>query len=440
MFYEEEEINRLLKCEQCNQRYIQPRFLPCGESICTNCLKNLIEEQSSILIGKLKCCYCSEEHEIPERGFPISKKLEKLLETKPNEIYRSKVVEELATQLRNIKNELNALKSTLDNGIEKIQERCSLLKHQIQIKAESLIDQINKLSDEMQQEIDHYEKECIESFEKSNDIKEKLNSKINEGKSYCEKSTNYLCKFKIDEDKVLDLADEAEVIIVECKQLKRDLNTALFTKMQYVFEPNEIPLDVQAIGWIRRAYYISELDSVILNNKQLKTDLINLCKYEFASTSKWLLIYRASRDGRSAEAFHSKCDHKAKTLTIVKSTDGFIFGGYAGQAWDSSNQFKFDPNLIMFSLVNPSSESDLTFDWKSIKDQKGIFCFSNYGPTFVNKQENLSKPSLRISFDDNKSESYLSWMYPLEDKNKWHYLTSDRKFDWIELEVFCMKS
>jgi ribosomal protein L29 len=136
MFYEEEEINQLLKCEQCNQRYIQPRNLPCGESICTNCLEKLMEEQPAKQSGKLKCCYCREDHNIPERVFPISKKLEKLLETKPNEIYRGKAVEELEKHLRNIKSELNALKSTLDNGIEKIHERCSLLKHQIRYRSE----------------------------------------------------------------------------------------------------------------------------------------------------------------------------------------------------------------------------------------------------------------------------------------------------------------
>jgi uncharacterized protein YutE (UPF0331/DUF86 family) len=438
MFYEEEEINQLLKCEQCNQRYIQPRNLPCGESICTNCLENLIEEQSAKLIGKLKCCYCSEEHDIPKRGFPISKKLEMLLETKPNQIYRSKAVEELEKHLRNINSELNALKSTLDNGIEKIRERCSLLKHQIQIRAESLIDNINKLNDEMQQEIDKYEKECIESFEMNTDTKEKLNEKINKGRSFYEESSKYLSKFKIDDDEVSGLADEAVEIIVECMKLKRDLNVALFTKMRYEFETNEKPLNLQAIGWIRRVNYISDLDSLILKNEQLKADFISLFKDKFEPTSKWSLLYRASRDGRSADAFHTKCDWKAKTLTIVKSSDGYIFGGYAEQAWDSSNQFKFDPNAVMFTLVNPSSKPAFTWNWESIKDTKGIYCHSNYGPTFVDEQEYLSKPDLRITFNDNKSESYLRWMYESEDKSKSYYLTSDRKFDWIELEVFYM--
>jgi flagellar biosynthesis chaperone FliJ len=303
MFYEEKEIDRLLKCEQCNQRYIQPRSLPCGEFICTICLENLIEEQSAKQSGKLKCWYCSKEHDMPEEGFPISKKLEKLLETKPNEIYRSKAVEKLETQLRNIKSELNALKSTLDNGIEKIRERCSLLKHQIQIRAESLVDNINKLKDEMQQEIDKYEKKCIESFEKSIDTKEEIKAMIIEGESFYEENIKYLSNLKIDDEVILDVTDEAYEILYECNQLKRDLNAALFTKMQSEFEPSEMSLGLSVLGMIRRVNYISDLDSLILKNEQLKADFISLFKDKFEPTSKWSLLYRASRDGRSAEAF-----------------------------------------------------------------------------------------------------------------------------------------
>jgi uncharacterized protein YutE (UPF0331/DUF86 family) len=436
MFYEEEEINQLLKCEKCNQRYIQPRSLPCGEHICTNCLENLIEEQSAKQSGKFICCYCSKEHYMPEEGFPISKKLEKLLETKPNQIYRSKAVEELEKQLRNIKSELNVLKSTLDNGIEKIRERCSLLKHQIQLKAESLIDQINKLSDEMQQEIDKYEKECIESFEKSADIKDKLNAKINEDRSFYEKSTNYLSKFKIDDDNVWQLTKDAKITISECMIYFKQLGETLFTKMHYEFEPNEKPVDFSVIGRLKRVNSVSDFDSLILTG-QLKTDFINLCKNEFASTCKWSLTYRSSRDGRSARAFHSKCDNKAKTLTIVKSTDGYIFGGYAEQAWNSSTDFKLDPNAVMFSLVNPSSRPALTWHWESIKHKKGILCHSSYGPTFLENIVYLNEPDLRISFKENESETHY-WKIPSGDKNKTYHLTPARKFDWIELEVFSM--
>jgi hypothetical protein len=433
MFFQEDKINDLLKCQQCNKRLVEPRTLPCGNWICVHCLEALTAEQAIDSTFKLKCCHCSKEHQTPEEGFPITKNLEKLLAIRPEEIFRSKLVEEFNSPLKSIKNNIDTLESNLDNGIEKIRDRCTLLRNQIQLKAESLIDQINKLSDQMQQEIDKYEKECLESFEKSTETKKILKSKINEAKSFYETSVKYLSQFKIDEDEVKQLIERAKQTQNQFNLLESYLSDVMFTNEFNEFEQNENQLDQSAIGWIRKKKF--EYNSEIVSDDQ-KREVLKLC--DFDSSLKWSLIYRASRDGRSAEAFHTKCDNKSKTLTVVKTTEGYIFGGYAEQAWDSSNQFKFDPNAVMFTLVNLSSVPDITFEWESINDTKGIYCHSSYGPTFLDKQENLSLPDLLIRFADDKSESYLSWIYESEDKNKLYYLTPERKFDWIELEVFCM--
>jgi len=47
---------------------------------------------------------------------------------------------------------------------------------------------------------------------------------------------------------------------------------------------------------------------------------------------KWRLLFRASRDGFAAAAFHSKCDNKGPTVTIVKSGNN-IFGGFTEVSW-----------------------------------------------------------------------------------------------------------
>ena len=48
---------------------------------------------------------------------------------------------------------------------------------------------------------------------------------------------------------------------------------------------------------------------------------------------KWCLLFRASRDGFAAAAFHSKCDNKGPTVTIVKSGNN-IFGGFIKESWN----------------------------------------------------------------------------------------------------------
>ena len=76
-------------------------------------------------------------------------------------------------------------------------------------------------------------------------------------------------------------------------------------------------------------------DSVILSSDQFRT-LMNWLKETGAITDITMtghkLLYRASRDGWAASNFHSCCDNKGPTVTVVKSGN-YIFGGYTEQEW-----------------------------------------------------------------------------------------------------------
>ncbi len=48
---------------------------------------------------------------------------------------------------------------------------------------------------------------------------------------------------------------------------------------------------------------------------------------------QWNLIYRASEHGYSVDSFHECCDDKGPTLIMIKSSGGWIFGGYTTQSW-----------------------------------------------------------------------------------------------------------
>ena len=75
-------------------------------------------------------------------------------------------------------------------------------------------------------------------------------------------------------------------------------------------------------------------DSSILSTEQRQT-LTNWLKDTLTSSShNYFLIYRASRNGWAAANFHSCCDRKWPTVTVVKSSGNYIFGGYTEQHWD----------------------------------------------------------------------------------------------------------
>ena len=49
----------------------------------------------------------------------------------------------------------------------------------------------------------------------------------------------------------------------------------------------------------------------------------------------WRLCYRASRDGWRSRDFHSRCDFKGPTVTLIKA-GYYIFGGYSDIPWGGS--------------------------------------------------------------------------------------------------------
>ena len=110
------------------------------------------------------------------------------------------------------------------------------------------------------------------------------------------------------------------------------------------------------------------------------------------------LLYKASRDGDSAQNFHQYCDNITNTLTIVKTTKNKKFGGFTNQTWSGKNGYKSDKNAFIFSLDNKEIyyNSDIT---KSIYDNNhfdpifgGAFDFCVYFGCMNNNNLYDSKP------------------------------------------------
>lgn len=132
--------------------------------------------------------------------------------------------------------------------------------------------------------------------------------------------------------------------------------------------------------------------------------LFQLCR------SKWnkglTLLYRASFHGFRAYDFHAQCDPACKTFTIIKTTNGDIFGGYTEVSWVSGfiGCPKLDPNAFVFSLVN--KENAPMIARIANKDLGAIVCNNGYGPIFGSG----FVPDICISNESNKNmNSYCNF-------------------------------
>ena len=67
-------------------------------------------------------------------------------------------------------------------------------------------------------------------------------------------------------------------------------------------------------------------------------------------TGDWSICWRATRDGSTANTFHSRCEEKSPTLTIVqviKNNKKFVFGGYATVPWHGGGKFKIELYMLI---------------------------------------------------------------------------------------------
>ena len=104
----------------------------------------------------------------------------------------------------------------------------------------------------------------------------------------------------------------------------------------------------QVEGMIKSLKISCFKDSVILSSDQRKTLVTWLKESQRTITNDSdKLLYRASRNGWGASNFHSCCDNKGPTVTVVKSGK-YIFGGYTDQSWDGRSYFNI---CIDFKLV-----------------------------------------------------------------------------------------
>jgi len=95
------------------------------------------------------------------------------------------------------------------------------------------------------------------------------------------------------------------------------------------------------------------------------------------------LIYKASRDGYSASVFHSICDYQGSTLVVVRSTGGYLFGGFHKGDWHSSGSYAngtIASQSFIFTLTNPYSTAPTKYHNKN--STYGPYSSSSYGPTF----------------------------------------------------------
>jgi len=231
-----------------------------------------------------------------------------------------------------------------------------------------------------------------------------------------------------------------------CKMLNQlRLRAMLNPEMEYYckdYSDKEAPMLRQLV-----AHYFPGNEDVILGDAQIFNSKIVDLK-ESAQIQSWLgeanrpsaepqLLYRASRDGWTHHDFHSKCDNNGATVTIARTKEGYVIGGYSDKSFTSTNTYGSSNDAFLFSIKCHAGLPPFTMNLRSNQHYYALFHAPGYGPAFGQGCDLYIGNTRSMKFGN---YSFGSGTYHLPDFAENTFLTGEhsRELHFDEVEVFAV--
>jgi hypothetical protein len=295
-----------LKCQKCNQIFEDPRSLPCGECICNSCIQSNIEKGSN----QFNCFCCKKMHCVPDiGGFPICKIMVSLLNKNPKVDISSE-----NNEMNNFKNELEEMRDyskklsfKVEMSDEIISEHCGMIKNQVEMKVQNIIQKIQNSKYAFLQEVEKYEMNCKDSIK--NKKHHRFESTINESVNlYNEYKSQLVKKDVIDESELVEMKTKTFIQKNILKDEFIHLNLMLFNQKRIIlndFLDNEI--NSLSIGSIvseplRDFNFKSYTNKVDLKLKLESYHHVN-CIMIFESNDKFVVFYHDASNHKVISIF-----------------------------------------------------------------------------------------------------------------------------------------
>lgn len=146
--------------------------------------------------------------------------------------------------------------------------------------------------------------------------------------------------------------------------------------------------------------------------------------------SRFRRCWHAPSQDWSPSTFHSLCDAKGPTVTIIR-VNNFIFGGYTDKSWASSSGYISSTKAFVYSLKNPLAG----YDNQKFAIRSSSYAIyeagSSYGPTFGNGHV------IYTSGNNGYTEcGYAYQLPPGSSQGRCPFYTGSSSFTISEIEVF----
>ena len=152
---------------------------------------------------------------------------------------------------------------------------------------------------------------------------------------------------------------------------------------------------------------------------------------------KFELLWKGTRDGFKASDFHTRCDKKGPTVTIIKSQHDKIFGGFTSESWGfappGKGVSKHDATAFIYSLTRKEKYAQ-QLNRDSIRE------WTNRGPIFgYDPDSNDWDILICDNCNTNNSQCWANTTYQLPSGAGDDYLAGSHVFTVKEIEVYAVK-
>jgi hypothetical protein len=337
MFCQSESIDKILICEVCEQKMVDPRVLPCGKSLCNRCVYDVSDMQKN----KVKCQQCAKTHEIPAAGgFPKVLVLQKMLEIKANDVLQSKKIGEFKLLVQALNSLAVNIKLDLEIGDAKIRDQCDQIRNDIQLAIEQAHAKLDEIHEDFMHEIDNHEKDCQEKFKLIQQNKGEFDEVLNESNDFIRKSHQLFKQFQINETELTTSLDRAVHLLANLETTNENLEREMSNQSLLKFEKKNF--DSNSLGEIKRQnielYFLEHRETMREIDFRSKLDFTALSFLRPFDYNKFILLYSKNsslnvvcvdREGNSLfekkDLSPSKKIEDFKSVVFVSSTSRISF-------------------------------------------------------------------------------------------------------------------
>jgi len=224
------------------------------------------------------------------------------------------------------------------------------------------------------------------------------------------------------------MTGETQLVNIKLNKIKyteAEVNTKLKEYIKYIKSiPGVNDLITSYEKLINQINFSNVKSKIIPKLEDFKFIYEELCKKLNKTKLKFIQKFNVLKDGDSSKEFHKKCDNIGPNLSIIKTKENIIFGGFTMNNWSCGTTNKKDDLAFLFNFQNKKI-------YNIKKGDNAIYCSNsllinyyngkgNYSSLYVNnnclKEKGLTCPKSDTSYNFSKN-------YELNNGNQYFYVS-----------------